>query len=129
MIDCSDENYLTAYDTLCNELANYSDELMEKPRIVLCNKIDVEGAFDRAVEVADRIRKNEPETCVIPVSVVTGRGMKDAQHNIIKLVNSQQKTENIFDNKNEEFGSSFMKSRSNADDFDDTEIQYPGSEG
>lgn len=129
MIDCSDENYLTAYDTLCNELANYSDELMEKPRIVLCNKIDVEGAFDRAVEVADRIRKNEPETCVIPVSVVTGRGMKDAQHNIIKLVNSQQKTENVFDNKNEEFGSSFMKSRSNADDFDDTEIQYPGSEG
>ena len=110
-------------------LANYSDELMEKPRIVLCNKIDVEGAFERAVEVADRIRKNEPETCVIPVSVVTGRGMKDAQHNIIKLVNSQQKTENVFDNKNEEFGSSFMKSRSSADDFDDTEIQYPGSEG
>ena len=42
---------------------------------------------------------------------------------------SQQKTENVFDNKNEEFGSSFMKSRSSSDDFDDTEIQYPGSEG
>ena len=42
MVDCSDDNYLTTYETLCNELANYSDSLMEKPRIVLCNKIDVE---------------------------------------------------------------------------------------
>ena len=128
MIDCSDDNYQTAYETLCNELANYSDDLMEKPRIVLCNKIDVEGAFERAVEVADKIRSEEPDTVVIPVSVMAGRGMKDAQAQIVKLVNSQEKR----DVKTEaeatsSFGSSFMNSRAYIDDDDDV-VQYPGSE-
>ena len=134
MIDCSDENYLTAYDTLCNELRNYSDSLMEKPRIVLCNKIDVEGAFDRAVEVQNKIRENEPDTVVIPVSVHTGRGMKDAQHQIMELVSKQDNREssadsgmgNTSENQNQ-FGSDFMKDRAYIDD-DDDNVQYPGSE-
>ena len=136
MIDCSDENYLTAYDTLCNELRNYSDNLMEKPRIVLCNKIDVEGAFERAVEVQSKIKEVEPDTVVIPVSVHTGRGMKDAQHQIMELVSKQEKREasaasgagtgNSSDSANQ-FGSSFMKDRAYIDD-DDDNVQYPGSE-
>ncbi|MCQ2589868.1 MAG: GTPase ObgE [Treponema sp.] len=128
MIDCSDDNYLTTYETLCNELANYSDELLEKPRIVLCNKIDMEGAFERACEVAEKIRKEEPETVVIPVSVLTGRGMKDAQKNIITLVNKFE-NRNPEENKTEEpaFGSNFMKDRAYIDD-DDENIQYPGME-
>ncbi|HAL02117.1 MAG TPA: GTPase ObgE [Lachnospiraceae bacterium] len=134
MVDCSDENYLTAYDTLCNELRNYSDNLMEKPRIVLCNKIDVEGAFDRAVEVQNKIRESEPDTVVIPVSVHTGRGMKDAQHQIMELVSKQENREssadsgmgNTSENQNQ-FGSDFMKDRAYIDD-DDDNVQYPGSE-
>ncbi len=125
MIDCSDENYLQTYDTLCNELKNYSDDLMEKPRIVLCNKIDVEGAYDHAVEIADLIHKTERDTAVIPVSVITGRGMKDAQSQIIKLVNGKAKEalkEELPKVKN-----SFMDSRAFVDDEEDN-IQYPGSE-
>ena len=91
MVDCSDENYLTAYDTLCNELENYSDELMEKPRIVLCNKIDMPGAAEHAYEIAARIHESEPETDVIPVYVMTGLGMKDAQKQILTLVNKLKK--------------------------------------
>lgn len=126
MIDCSDENYLTAYDTLKNELENYSDELIEKPRIVLLNKIDMEGAYDHACEVAEKIRKAEPKVCVIPVSVVTGRGMKEAQSEIISLVNKEE----VRNNKEEEIKSttnSFMASRAFIDDEDD-QVQYPGSE-
>lgn len=125
MIDCSDDNYLNAYDVLTNELANYSDELTEKPKIVLCNKIDLEGALDRAIEIAEKIRKNEPEVPVIPVSVATGRGMKDARRNIINLVAAQEKRENAPESNNE-FGNSFMKNRNYIEDSDD--IQYPGSE-
>ena len=136
MIDCSDENYLTAYDTLCNELRNYSDSLMEKPRIVLCNKIDVEGAFERAVEVQNKIRESEPDTVVIPVSVHTGRGMKDAQHQIMELVSKQENRDlaanSGFGNsdaagQSSAFGSDFMKDRAYIDD-DDDNVQYPGSE-
>ena len=128
MIDSSDENYLTAYDTLCNELSKYSDSLLEKPRIVLLNKIDVEGAFERAVEAAEKIRAAEPETVVIPVSVHTGRGMKDAQNQIVQLVNRQEQRIVAEEKGTAEFGSSFMKERAGFEDDDDENIQYPGSE-
>jgi len=129
MIDCSDDNYTSAYETLCSELANYSDELMEKPRIVLCNKIDEEGAFDRAVELAEKIRKNEPEVKVIPVSVIEGRGMKDARNEIIRLVSeleNRSAAEKEAQTFTENQTSSFMASRAIPDDEDD--VQYPGSD-
>ena len=130
MIDCSDDNYLSAYDTLCNELSSYSDILMEKPRIVLCNKVDVDGAYQRAVEIADKIHQTEKETQVVPVSVLTGNGMKDARLQIISLVNRLEKRDDNEENKdsNEQgFGSSFMATRAVIDD-DEDNVQYPGSE-
>ena len=128
MIDCSDENYLTAYDTLKNELENYSDELMEKPRIVLLNKIDVEGAYDNAIEIQNNIKKSEPDTIAIPVSVMEGRGMKDAQREIVTLVNKQEnRNTESGESSSAVFGSNFMASRADVDD-DDDNIQYPGSE-
>ena len=129
MIDCSDENYLEAYQTLCNELEQYSDELMEKPRIVLCNKIDVDGAFERAIEIQQKIKETEPETKVIPVSVMGGRGMKDAQHAIVSLVNEVEKRsdeESFFATSEKE--NSFMAGRAYIDDDEDDYVQYPGSE-
>ncbi|MCR5494150.1 MAG: GTPase ObgE [Treponema sp.] len=127
MIDCSDENYLTAYKTLCNELASYSEDLMKKPRIVLANKIDIEGAEQRASEIIELIKKDEPETAVIPVSVQNNMGMINAKRAIIELVNRLE--------ENEKPAASLVASAvsspdfMNNDYFDDTEeIQYPGSE-
>ncbi len=48
MIDCSDDTCFSAYETLKKELEGFSKELLKKPRIVLCNKIDVEDARERA---------------------------------------------------------------------------------
>ncbi|EID84843.1 putative chitosanase [Treponema sp. JC4] len=128
MIDCSDDNYLTAYETLCNELSNYSDLLMEKPRIVLCNKVDIPGAHARAVEIADKIHQTEAETPVVPISVLTGNGMKDARNHIISLVDRLEKRTESKENKEEKaFGSSFMEARAGFED-DDENVQYPGSE-
>lgn len=128
MIDCSDENCFTTYDTLCNELESYSDSLMDKPRIVLCNKIDMEGAFENAVKIAESIRKSDPEISVVPVSVLTGRGMKDVQKQIVSLVNKlENRQAQTVTSSTESFGSSFMASRAESFD-DDDNIQYPGSE-
>lgn len=127
MIDTSDENYLSAYDTLCNELTSYSKELNDKQRIVLCNKIDIEGSFDRAVEIVKKIHEIDSEISVIPVSVMTGRGMKDAKDEIVKLVNKIELREIPSDDSlsSSTEVSSFLTSRSSTDD---EEIQYPGSE-
>ena len=112
MIDCSDDNYLTAYETLCNELKQYSGILMDKPRIVLCNKVDVEGAYERAQEIVEKIKKNEPDTKVIPVSVMEGRGMKDAQREIVTLVNKQENRNNKEEEFEQKSENSFMSLKS-----------------
>ena len=102
---------------------------MEKPRIVLCNKIDIEGAYDHAVELTEKIRSEEPDTVVIPVSVATGRGMKEARLEIERLVNSQEKRLVVQETESSSFGNSFMASRAVMDEDDDENVQYPGSEG
>ena len=126
MIDASDENYLSAYKILCLELENYSSELLEKKRIVLVNKIDIEGAEQNASEIIEEIHKTEPEIPVIPVSVMNNIGMQNAKKSIITLVN---KLEGIGDEetskKTKKFASSFME---NCSIDEDMEVQYPGSE-
>lgn len=122
MIDASDENYLTAYKTLCSELKNYSENLMEKPRIVLCNKIDIEGAERNAVEIVEAIHKIEPETKVIPISIQNNMGMNGARNAIITLVNQLENRSSLLAeiSRNE-----FLATRSVDEDM---EVQYPGSE-
>ncbi len=126
MIDCSDENYLSAYGTLCSELENYSKNLIEKPRIVLANKIDLEGAKENAVELAELIAKKEPETVVIPISVQNNYGMKNAKSAIMKLVDTLENGKRICDSGKKNDSPSFMKNDLPDDDFS---VQYPGTEG
>lgn len=125
MIDCSDENYLTAYDTLLEELGNYSAGLLSKPRIVLANKIDVEGAECNAAQVVSSINEKEPGTKVIPVSVQNGIGMGTAKKAIIELVNRLEGN-----SSGEKTESGLLKSPDfmQSDDFDEENVQYPGSE-
>lgn len=127
MVDCSDTNYLTAYDTLINELGSYSEELLDKSRIVLANKIDVEGAEQNAAEVVNSIKSKEPNTIVIPVSVQNNLGMGTAKKAIIELVNRLEA--DLPASKIEERIKTpdFMQAN-DFDEFDEENIQYPGSE-
>ena len=131
MIDASDTfegtNCFTAYETLKKELLNYSEDLLSKPRIVFCNKIDVEGAYDNAVKIIEEIRKNEPDTICVPISVLNNHGMKEAREAILKMVNQNEEKLSVAKQSEVPFGSTFMADVS-ADDFVDDETQYPGSE-
>ncbi len=127
MIDCSDTNYLTAYDTLINELGSYSEELLDKPRIVLANKIDVEGAEQNAAEVVNTIKAKEPDTIVIPVSVQNNLGMGTARKAIIELVNRLEADLPASKIEEKIKTPDFMQAN-DFDDFDEENIQYPGSE-
>ena len=130
MIDVSDENYLTAYDTLCNELKSFSEDLYKKPRIVLCNKIDVEGAEERAQEVIAAIKEKEPDTVVLSISVMMNKGLGQTRNAVMELVdrlenNGEGATTLIKKEAPEE--SEFMKLRADFED-DEENVQYPGSE-
>ena len=134
MIDCSDDNYKSAYKTLCNELGTYSKELLDKPRIVICNKIDVEGAEERAEEVKNAIQSENVNTKVLLVSVMERKGLREVKDVIIKMVSDMDRMrtpgknhaqisakEAASNTKAEK--SDFLKTRSVDTNM---EVQYPG---
>ncbi len=128
MIDCADENYRGAYATLCHELENYSPELLRKPRIVLANKIDIEGAEQNAAEVIEAVHEVDADTAVIPVSVQNNIGMANARRAIIELVNRLEGNgvQSVSEAVQAHSAPDFMNS--DLFDDDDESVQYPGSE-
>ena len=86
MIDSSDENAFNAYPLLLKELEGFSAELLKKPRLILFNKIDIEGAKDTAISAMEKIRAEDPDVTVIPVSVMAKTNMDEVRRAIISLV-------------------------------------------
>lgn len=140
MIDCSDENCFTAYNTLCSELAGFSKDLVLKKRIVLCNKIDVEGAMENARKIQAEIASKEKDTVVLCVSVAEHIGMNDIRLAILNLVEQMESEGQKVNSRGETVSSgsiltskkesssinpSFLETRSVDED---AEIQFPGSE-
>ncbi|MBQ3965565.1 MAG: GTPase ObgE [Treponema sp.] len=125
MIDVSEDACLGAFKTLRGELEGYSKDLLSKPHIVLCNKIDEEGALARAEKVAQEVKALEPETKVFNVSVILHDGLNDVRLAILDIMTSLEKSgaDTALSGKTEK--SSFLQSRS----VDDTmEVQFPGQE-
>ena len=139
MIDCSDENCLSAYKTLCGELEGFSKDLIQKPHIVLCNKIDIEGAAENADKIAAQIKKTEPDTKVIPISVAAHTGLNEVRIAILELVTKMAESENFTADGKKVSDGSFLSSKKtgsslnpnflatrSVDEF--MEEQFPGQE-
>lgn len=135
MIDCSDDNYLTAYEKLTEELSSFSDELIAKPHIILCNKIDCEGAAVRAAELAAKYKD-----CVcLPMSLHSREGLDRVKKELILLAEQGADTAHTGSSgATHTFSgtlgratlgakSDFLATRSVTSD-DDEMVQYPGSE-
>lgn len=123
MIDCSEENCFSAYETLCGELRAFSAELLEKPRIVLCNKIDIPGASDRAAEIKKTLRLSDPDLVVLPLSISERKGLDSVQKAISDMVSKLDDCDTSAAEGQKI--SAFMAARSVCDDMP---VQYPGSE-
>lgn len=130
MIDVSDENYLTAYDTLTKELSSFSQELAEKPRIILLNKTDLEGALERAEEVKKNLLEKDPALNVIALSVYERKNIDCARRAIIELVEKLNRTHAPGENHSKENSSQAKKSAFMAErSVDETmEEQFPGQQ-
>ncbi len=129
MIDCSDENCFSAYDALLHELEGFSADLLLKPRIVLCNKIDVEGALENAHKVRSAILASDPDVKVIEVSVAARTNMDDARKEIISLVEKMDAMrtpgKNHYENGKPSKSGGFLAERSVDSSMEE---QVPGSE-
>lgn len=125
MIDCSDDNYLDAYGMLLKELGQFGGNLLEKPRIVLCNKVDVDGALERAHELIAKIRAEDPTVTAIPVSMMARTNIKSVKDAIVSLVRSMDEARFSGAEKPVKKTSTFMSQRSVDDSMEE---QYPGME-
>ncbi|MBP5250985.1 MAG: GTPase ObgE [Treponema sp.] len=125
MIDCGDEKCLESYDLLLKELEGFGNGLTEKPRIVLCNKIDLEGAEENALKIKELIQKKDPDVKVIPVSVMARTNMNEARKEIITLVEKMGSLRAPGKNHKKEEKSSFLSGRSVDTDMEE---QFPGSD-
>lgn len=82
LIDLSDDNYLTAYQTLCGELSAYSEELTGKKRVVIATKLDLEGTKERLKELREQL----PDIPVLGISVFNRWGLDEVRDAFVALV-------------------------------------------
>jgi GTP-binding protein len=75
VVDASGEDPLGDIEIVENELRAFGRGLVEKPRLIALNKIDVEGARGVATALAGALREQGRE--VRPVSALTGEGVAD----------------------------------------------------
>ena len=68
------------------ELSNYSKQLVERPTIIVANKLDVLPTEDRE-EILKKLKdKFEPETPVMAISAATGEGIKELLEATYKML-------------------------------------------
>lgn len=82
VIPVTDEDPAASFEVLLEELAAFSDELMDKPRLVALSKIDlVEPA--KAGKLITKIRKSfGKEVEVLAISGVSGQGLDELKHEL-----------------------------------------------
>jgi GTP-binding protein len=84
LIDLSVDNYLEAFQTLCDELAAFSPDLSSKPRLILGTKLDLEESAGRLDALAARY----PGETVRGISVFSGEGLGELAGELIRLADA-----------------------------------------
>ena len=73
---------LKSYDTVNKELSMYNQQLIEKPQIVVLNKLDLPGTQEMATSFQSALKGKE----LISISALTGKGIDDLTSKIIQLL-------------------------------------------
>lgn len=84
LIDLSEDNYLDAFDVLYKELALFSDELVQKPRLLIGTKLDLEGTAERFEQLKAKYVSEE----TLGVSVFSGAGIAELGGRLARLADS-----------------------------------------
>lgn len=86
------------YENIVTELKNFDERLINKPSIVIANKMDIDGADENL----ERFRKKYPELEIYEVSAIVGQGFDSL---IIRLADIVDSTETVELYKAEEYAS------------------------
>lgn len=84
IIDMSLSDDKTPYDnyvTIREELGKFSPKLLDKPEVIIANKMDVEGAYDNLVEFKKKVNVK-----VLEISAINGEGLEEVMRELALLV-------------------------------------------
>ena len=84
MVDGSDDDPSLVMDRVSGELGMFAESLIERPRIVVVNKIDIPGARERVGPI--RRRLSEESIRVHGVSVATREGIDALMGDVLRLL-------------------------------------------
>jgi GTP-binding protein len=83
LIDLSDDNYLEAFDILYRELESFSLDMVQKARILVGTKLDLEPSLTVRLE---ELRTKYPAEQVLGISVFSGEGLSQLGTALGRLV-------------------------------------------
>lgn len=99
VLDMSKEsarNPIEDYEIIKNELKKYNEKMLNKPSVIIANKMDADGAEENLKE----FKKKYPNELVIPISAATNQGLDKLMitlNDIIKNVpKEEESTEETF---------------------------------
>jgi len=82
-------NPIEDYKNIYNELANYDERLINKPSIIIANKMDLPNA----VENLEKFRKIYPEAEIYEVSAINSQGFDSLIIRLADIIDNTEKTE------------------------------------
>lgn len=86
------------YESILTELKNFDERLINKPSIIIANKMDIDGAKENL----EKFRKKYPEAEIYEVSAIVGQGFDTL---IVRLADIVESTETVKLYKDEEYAS------------------------
>lgn len=98
MLDLSDEDPISKYEIINNELKKYNAELLQRKQIVVLNKVDL-----ATKETIDKVKKHFKKTDVFPISAVTHEGVNELLDKVIleleniKPIEKQEETHKVYE--------------------------------
>lgn len=92
VVDVSIDNALGAYKQVQEEIKAFSEEMSQRPVIVVANKIDIAGAEENAKRLRSQLSGKVEG--VFPVSAATGKGIKPLLRKITEVLSREKDSTN-----------------------------------
>ncbi|MCX4365051.1 MAG: GTPase ObgE [Bacilli bacterium] len=81
------------FEKIVDELEKYDQKLIEKPHIIIANKMDIEGSRKNL----DEFKKKYPEEVIYPISAINNEGLDAMIEELANMVDSLDEVE-LYDN-------------------------------